>query len=269
MPLEAADERGQLRGGVGTDLEVRGKLGRLRVAVDDVERVGVDDEEIGEAEDRDGAGELLVEPGVDLTVFPGVAGRSFEKVLLTVGGRVGGEVVVLEGAGRRRGGEILLDNRLTAAPLVELRQVVGGVERGQRLFLGGREPGVGEFREGRRELPRRPGHCLAVRHRDHLIAEGVEHHRDIERFGRSDRRQPFAERRIEGRTARFVADPGDRADRRQTHSEEEENDLRLDAHSAEDSHDLLAQARVRGMWIHANVGRPVCHSTDLDGQKRE
>ena len=162
MPLEAADERGQLRVGIRAALEVRGKLGRLRVAVDDIERVGIDDEEIGEAEDCDGAGELLVELGMDPPVLRRVAGGGFEDLFSAVRGRVGSEVVVLEIAGRRRGGEILFEDRLAAAPLVELREIVGGVERGERVLLRGLQRRLHELMECRREFPCRPGHRLAV-----------------------------------------------------------------------------------------------------------
>ena len=240
VPLEAADERGQLCGRVGADLEVRGELGGLRVAVNDVERIGIDDEEILETENPDGTGKLLVEAGVDPPVFRGVARGGFEGLLPSIRGRVGGEVVVLKVARRRRGREILLENRLATAALVELREVVSGVERRQRFRLRRGERRLGELAVGGREIPRCGRHRLAVRHRDHLIAEGVEHHRDVERLGRADRRHSLPERLVEGFPAGVVADPGDGADRRQTHPQKEENDLRLNAQSAEGSHGLLS-----------------------------
>ena len=180
---------------------------------------------------------------MDPPVFGGVARGGVEGMLPFIRGRVGGEVVVLEVARRRRGREILLENWLATAALVELREVVGGVERRQRFRLRRGERRIGELAVGGREIPRCGRHRLAVRHRDHLIAEGIEHHRDVECLRRADRRHSLPERLVEGFPAGVVADPGDGADRRQTHPQKEENDLRLNAQSAEGSHGLLSWSR--------------------------
>ena len=165
------DLRAEQRVGVGAGLEIGAEFARFFVAVNNVERVGIDQHHVLEAEDFDRAGEELVQVGVGLAVSGGVTGRFVQVLLRSVGMRVRRGVVVLQVALSRTCRQVLFDDRRALDVFVQLRNEIVAVKRVELGAFLRRERGCTEFAVRGAEGAHAFDHGFAVGNGNDLVAQ--------------------------------------------------------------------------------------------------
>ena len=222
--------------GVGAVLQTGAELGGLFVAVNDVERIGVDQHHVLEAEDLHRAGEKLMQHGMRLSVGGDVARSFVQLLLLAVVVRICHGVVVLQVTLGGAVQQVLFEHRSSGHVFVQFRNEIVAVKSIELGTLLGRERGRAEFFVRGTECAHAFDNRLAVGNGNHLVAQGLEHGLERGCFGHAHALQPVTRRLHERFARRPVTDPRHDGNRGETHCQKQEDHLRLDTEAVQTEH---------------------------------
>ena len=225
--------RSHQRVGVGTRLKVGRKLAGLLIAVNNFHAFSIDQHHILKSKNLHRTLKGLVVGLVNFGVRGFVRFRFLQILLFAVRMGIVRKVVILQISLGRLYRQVLLEHRLSIDLLVELRKEIVFIKPFEFLRLLLRQRRGIEALVRCAKIPHAIDGHMAVRHGNDLIPQRIEHRLQRRGLGHLHALEVILRRTDQRRSSRLVTVPRHNGDGRQTHCQQQQDHLRLDAQSVQ------------------------------------